>query len=133
MTNGAASHGSIIAFKVEMDKADEPCLKLAWISPDVNLPDAPAVANGVVFVVATGENPRQDKFLGKTDFKSEQEWKQNLLTTEERGAGTHPAVLMALDAKTGKLLYQSGNAMKSWNHFGGLAVDEQLQDLHGGP
>jgi outer membrane protein assembly factor BamB len=57
-------------------------------------------------------------------FKSEQEWKQNLLTTEERGAGTHPAVLMALDAKTGKLLYQSGDAMKSWNHFGGLAIDD---------
>jgi hypothetical protein len=31
---------------------------------------------------------------------------------------------MALDAKTGKLLYRSGKAMKSWNHFGGLAVDQ---------
>jgi outer membrane protein assembly factor BamB len=123
-SNGEATHGSIIAFRVEIDKSGAPCLKLAWISPDVNLPDAPVAANGVVFVVATGENPRQDKILGKMHFKSEQEWKQNLLTTEERGAGTHPAVLMALDAKTGKLLYQSGDAMKSWNHFGGLAIDD---------
>jgi outer membrane protein assembly factor BamB len=123
-SNGEAQHGSVIAFKVVLDKMGTPCLQPAWVSPDVNLPDAPAVANGIVFIVATGENPRQDKMLGKTDFKSEQEWKQNLLTTEERGAGTHPAVLMALDAKTGKLLYQSGNSMKSWNHFGGLAIDD---------
>src|SRR5882762_3733057 len=39
-------------------------------------------------------------------------WKKNLLTTEERGIGTRPAVLYALDAKTGKLLYQSGDAKK---------------------
>jgi outer membrane protein assembly factor BamB len=123
-TNGAAPHGSVLAFKVEMEKGNTPGLKLAWVSPDVNLPDAPAVANGIVFVVATGENPRQDKMLGKTNFKSEREWKDNLLTTEERGAGTHPAALMALDAKTGKLLYQSGSSMKTWNHFGGLAIDD---------
>ena len=122
-TNGVTPHGSMIAFRVETDKGNAPCLKLAWVSPDINLPDAPAVANGVVFVVATGENPRQDKLLGKTNFKSEEEWKENLLTTEERGTGTHPAVLIALDAKTGKLLYQSGDAMKTWNHFGGLAID----------
>ncbi|MGI9073997.1 MAG: PQQ-binding-like beta-propeller repeat protein [Bryobacteraceae bacterium] len=125
ITNGARPHGSIVAFQIEMDKlSKKPCLKLAWVSSDVNLPDAPAVANGVVFVVATGENPRQDKFLGKTDFKSEEEWKQNLLTTEERGAGTRPASLLALDAKTGKLLYQNTDAMKTWNHFGGIAIDD---------
>ena len=123
-TNGEASHGSVIAFRVELDTSNLPCLKPAWISPDVNLPDAPAVANGILFILATGENPRQDKILGKMHYKSEPEWKQNLLTTEERSAGTHPAVLMALDAKTGKLLYQSGSAMKSWNHFGGLAIDD---------
>ena len=94
-----------------------------WVSPDVDLPDAPAVANGVVFVVATGENPRQDKMLGKTNFKSDEEWKNNLLTTEERGTGTHPANLLALDAKSGKLLYESGSAMKPWVHFGGIAID----------
>jgi outer membrane protein assembly factor BamB len=124
MTNGPTPHGSVVAFKVEIDKSGTPCLKLSWVSPDVNLPDTPVVANGVVFIVATGENPRQDKMLGKMHFKSVEEWKANLLTTEERSAGTHPAVLMALDAKTGKLLYQSGSAMKSWNHFGGLAIDD---------
>jgi outer membrane protein assembly factor BamB len=113
-----------MAFRVELDQSKRPCLKLAWISPDVNLPDAPAVADGIVFIVATGENPRQDKILGKTNYKSMEDWKSNLLTTEERAAGTRPSVLMALDAKTGKLLFESGSAMKSWNHFGGLAIDD---------
>ena len=121
--NGQAPHGSVFAFKVELSKTGIPCLRLAWVSPDVNLPDAPAVANGVVFILATGENPRQVK-QERTEFKSEKDWKENLLTTEERGAGTHGAELMALDARTGKLLYRSGTAMKSWNHFGGLAIDD---------
>ncbi len=88
----------------------------------MNLPDAAVVANGVLFALATGENPRQDHVLGVTHFKSMEDWKHNLLTTNERSAGTHPAVLVALDARTGKLLYQSGDAMKSWVHFTGLAV-----------
>jgi outer membrane protein assembly factor BamB len=123
LPNGEAAHGSIVAFRVELDKDGKPCLKLGWMSPDVAVPDAPATANGVVFVVATGENARQVK-EERTTFKSEQDWKQNLLTTEERGAGTHAAELMALDGKTGKLLYRSGTAMKSWNHFGGIAIDD---------
>lgn len=120
-TNGDAPHGSLIAFKVTAQSNGAPALEPEWVSPDMNLPDAPVVANGVVFALATGENPRQDHKTG-LHFHSMEEWKHNLLTTEERSAGTHPAVLMALDAKTGKLLYQSGDAMKTWVHFSGLAV-----------
>ena len=32
------------------------------------------------------------------------------------------AVLYALDAKTGKALYQSGDAIDTWTHFSGLAL-----------
>jgi len=76
----------------------------------------------VLFALATGENPRQQHNQGLLHYKNAEEWKKNLLTTQERGMGTQPAVLYALDAKTGKLLYQSGNAMKSWVHFSGLAI-----------
>jgi outer membrane protein assembly factor BamB len=31
-------------------------------------------------------------------------------------------VLYALDAKTGRVLYSSGNAINAWVHFSGLAV-----------
>jgi len=123
LAGGQVPHGSVFAFKVELDAAALPRLRLVWVSPDVSLPDAPAVANGVVFVVATGENPRQVK-QERTEFKDEADWKRNLLTTEERGAGTRGAELMALDAKTGRLLYRSGTAMKSWTHFGGLAIHD---------
>ncbi len=120
-TNGENPHGSLIALRVVMGDGG-PRLELAWVSGDMSLPDAPVVANGIVFALSTGENPRQDHMLGVTHFKSMEEWKHNLLTTEERSAGTHPAVLVALDAKTGKMLYQSGDAMKTWVHFTGLAV-----------
>ncbi len=122
LRNGPTPHGSILAFKAVSEPTGEMRLQPAWISPDFNLPDPPVVANGVLFAVATGENPRQDKMLGVLHFKSTEEWKKNLLTTEERGAGTQPAVLYALDAKTGKMLYGSGSAMKTWVHFSGLAV-----------
>lgn len=114
-----------MAFRVLLEKATSaPNLEPAWVSPDFNLPDPPVIANGVLFALSTGENPRQDKVLGVLHFKSTEEWKKNLLTTAERSAGTHPGVLYALDAKTGKLLYQSGDAMKSWVHFSGLAIDD---------
>ena len=122
INNGPAPHGSILAFRIVRAPTGQMQLQPAWISPDFNLPDPPVIANGVLFALATGENPRQDKMLGVTHFKSTEEWKKNLLTTEERAAGTHPAVLYALDANTGKVLYNSGSAMKSWVHFSGLAV-----------
>lgn len=123
-SNGPAPNGAIAAFRTDRDAATgQVRLKLMWISGDVNLPDAPVVANGVVFVLGTGENPKQVHEM-RTEFKSEQDWKQNLLTTEERGSGTHPQTLFALDAKTGKVLYRNSSSMKSWNHFGGLALDD---------
>ena len=123
LTNGAVPHGCIMAFKVALNKATgKPVLEPAWISPDMNLPDPPAIANGVLFALATGENPQQVHVAGMIHFKSVAQWKANLLTTAQRGEGTHGAVLYALDAKTGKLLYQSGSAMKSWVHFSGLAI-----------
>lgn len=120
-SHGETPHGSIVAFQVVAGANGKPALKPAWVSLDMNLPDAPVIANGVVFVLATGENARQVHRV-TTHFKSTEDWKNNLLTTAQRSAGTEPAHLVALDAKTGKLLYQSGDAMKSWVHFSGLAV-----------
>lgn len=122
-TNGQAPHGCIMAFRVVLDSnTHKPILEPAWISPDFNLPDPPVIANGVLFALSTGENPQQQHVQGLLHYKSVEDWKKNLLTTEERGSGTRPAVLYALEAKTGKLLYQSGDSMKSWVHFSGLAV-----------
>ncbi len=105
ITNGDNSRGSVMAFKVVADaKTQNPVLEPAWISGDFNLPDPVVIANGVVFALSTGENAVQ---RGGED---------------KRLLNTRPAVLRALDAKTGKELYNSGDAMTSWVHFSGLAV-----------
>jgi outer membrane protein assembly factor BamB len=104
-SNGDNPHGSIMAFKVAADaKTQYPALEPVWISRDFNLPDPVVIANGVVFAVSTGENAQQG---GGED---------------KRLLNTRPAVLYALDAKTGKELYNSGNAIAGWVHFSGLAL-----------
>ena len=105
IANGDNPHGSVMAFKVVADpKTGNPTLQPAWISGDFNLPDPVVIANGLVFALSTGENAVQHGGEAK------------------RLLNTRPAVLRALDAATGKELYNSGDAMSSWVHFSGLAV-----------
>ena len=99
--NGPNPNGSIMAFKVATDPVSKkPLLKPAWISRDFDPPDPVVIASGVVFALSTGENPNQLK---------------------DRLQDTQPAVLYALDAKTGRELYNSGRAINGWVHFSGLA------------
>ncbi|MBV9761810.1 MAG: PQQ-binding-like beta-propeller repeat protein [Acidobacteriaceae bacterium] len=112
VTNGATPNGSLMAFKVE-DKDGQPALTPAWVSRDMEMPEPPVVANGVVFVVSSGEFTRQIKENGQ------------LYTTKERIENSKGnATLYALDAATGKELYSSGKTMQSFTHFGGLAVND---------
>jgi outer membrane protein assembly factor BamB len=112
-----ATHGSILAFKVARDDASkEPTLRAAWVSRDFDVPDPPVLANGVLFALSTGENPLQTTGT-KVIYSG-----QKLLSDQEREANTHNAELYALDAKTGKLLYRSSEAMATWVHFSGLAI-----------
>jgi outer membrane protein assembly factor BamB len=112
IVNGAIADGSVMAFKVAADgRTDKPVLEPAWISGNFKVPDPVAIANGVVFVLETGENP-------------EQRGEQNTKTAGQRLTKAKHAVLHALDARTGKDLYNSGQAIDSWVHFSGLAIAE---------
>lgn len=111
-TNGPANDGSIMAFKVE-DKNGSPVLTPAWISRNLNVPEPPAIANGVVFVLSSGEFTRQIDENG-TPYTTEQRMAKN----------TGHAILYALDAKTGKELFSSADAMPSFTHLGGIAVSD---------
>jgi outer membrane protein assembly factor BamB len=114
-TNGPVVHGSIAAFKVKV--ADrKPVLEPVWLSGDLNLPEPAVIANGVLFVLSNGENARQTHEGGIIT----QKW--TLLSDAEKLQNTRNAVLYALDAKTGNVLYQSADAMHGWVHFSGLAV-----------
>jgi outer membrane protein assembly factor BamB len=106
-SNGPAPHGSLMAFQIKPDpKTQEPVLQPLWISGDFDGPEVPVIANGVVFALSTGSDEVQRG------------------GTEKRIKGGHPAVLKALDLKTGKELYNSGSTMASWAHFSGLAVSD---------
>ena len=52
-SNGPATHGSIVAFKVGED-AGKPTLTPAWTSQDLVNPAAPRIANGVVIALSQG-------------------------------------------------------------------------------
>jgi outer membrane protein assembly factor BamB len=52
--HGEVVNGSIMAFQVKKEN-DKPVLVPKWISPDLDLPSMPVVANGVVYAYATGE------------------------------------------------------------------------------
>jgi len=117
LTHGPHPHGSLMAFKVVTNPATKkPALDPVWISGDFDVPEPVAIANGVIFALATGENTQQT--TGAAVIYSG----QKLLTDQQRSENTHNAVLYSLDARTGKVLYQSGDAIKSWVHFSGLAV-----------
>jgi WD40 repeat protein len=109
VTNGDASHGSIVAFKV-IEQGGKPALAPAWNSPDIPTPAPVVTANGLVFALSTGESPRQAKENGSPYSVAERE-----------KMATH-AILYALDGETGKQLYSSGDAIASFSHGSGLAI-----------
>jgi outer membrane protein assembly factor BamB len=86
MANGAISGGTLVAFTV-VDQNDAPTLQAQWTSRDLAAPVTPAIVNGVVFALASGE-------------------------ARGRSRST-PAVLYALDAATGKELWTSGTTITS--------------------
>lgn len=117
VTNGPDPHGSIAAFKVAIDpETQQPTLDPAWVSADMDVPEPVAIADGVVFALSTGENTQQT--VGSAVIYHG----QKTLTDAERSETPHHAVLYALDAKTGRVLYQSGDAIATWTHFSGIAI-----------
>ncbi len=121
--NGAAPDGSLMAFRVTADAAGQPRLTPAWISSDIAVPEPAAIAGGVVFVLANGENTQQvyngdiHKLVGDRGTLPQQQ-----------------AKLFALDAHDGRALWDSGTTIQDWTHFSGLAIgaDEVVMVTHSG-
>lgn len=108
--NGPVKEGAVVAFKVE-EKGGKLQLTPAWISRDMNRAEPPVIANGVIFAYGSGEDTEQAYPDVGLDF-----------TAERRIPASKYAILYALDAQTGKELWNSGDQMKSFQHWGGLSV-----------
>ncbi len=109
--NGVVKKGAVVAFKVT-EKAGKPTLVPAWISRDMDRAEPPVIANGVVFAYGSGEDTDQAAYDIGLEYNS----------AEQRIKHSTRAVLYALDAQTGKELWNSGDAIASWNHWSGLSI-----------
>ena len=122
ITNGPNPNGSVMAFTVaDHPDTGDPYLKPEWVSGDSAVPEPVAIANDVVFVLSNGENARQSINAGIMpfgEFNSEE-----LLKDTQRIEHDDNARLRALDAQTGRVLFDSGpDAIDTWSHFTGIAV-----------
>ena len=122
ITNGPNPNGSVMAFTIaDHPGRGTPYLKAEWVSGDSAVPEPVAIANDIVFVLSNGENARQTVNAGAFpfgEFNSEE-----LLKDSQRIEHDDSARLQALDAQTGKLLFDSGpDAIDTWSHFTGIAV-----------
>jgi outer membrane protein assembly factor BamB len=105
---------SIMAFKVVEDSGKF-SLQPVWIASVAITPDTPTVANGVVFVVSTGENVVQNLRPDIRPLTKKSVW---------RNTPVGHQILYAFDAETGKLLYSSKNVLKDWDHFSQPVVSD---------
>jgi len=96
--SGGATHGSIVAFKVE-EKDGKTVLTPAWVSRDMHSPEPPVITTGVVFALSAGE-------YGKDGHPK---------------SSTH-ATLYALDAMSGKELYSTGEQVTTPGNLTGVTV-----------
>jgi outer membrane protein assembly factor BamB len=123
LTYGDDPHGSIQAFTVEADATGAPMLTGQWRSRNLKMPDPVAIANGVVFAYATGEDATQavgvdrieDVKFGRGGNVLDERQRMRLVE------GAH-GTLFALDAVTGRELWSSGDAIADWTHFSMPAV-----------
>jgi len=105
--NASAANGAVVALQLA-DQVTAPTLHVAWASRDLLSPVTPALVGGVVFALSSGE----DRGGG---------------SASERAQRSKPAVLYALDAATGKELWNSGTTIASFVHgVGPSAGDSQV-------
>jgi len=107
--HGETPDGSVMAFKVE-EQAGKPVLTPAWNSLNMSVPTPVIIANGVVFALSDGDSPVQFSQSG------------GLLGVEDRKAKAGHAILYALDATTGDVLFTSADTIRGFSHFSAFGV-----------
>jgi outer membrane protein assembly factor BamB len=104
LNHGDAPDGSVMAFKVE-EQSGKPVLTPAWESVNMGVPTPVIIANNIVFALSDGDSPVQFGPNG------------GLLNVEQRKAKAGHAILYALDATTGDVIFSSGDTIHGFSHF----------------
>jgi outer membrane protein assembly factor BamB len=99
----APSGNAIQAFKV-VEKNGNPALEKSWTSRELVSPLTPVIVNDVVFALSSGEH------------------RDSKLSAAQRAQRSTPAVLYALDAISGKEIWNSGKTITTFVHSGALAA-----------
>jgi hypothetical protein len=106
---GDTPDGSVMAFRVDQ-KDGKPSLTPAWNSVNLKSPTPAIIGNGMVFVLADGNDPAQISPSGL-----------QYSVADRINRSTH-ATLYVLDGATGKVLFTSGDTIRSFSHFSGIAL-----------
>jgi hypothetical protein len=114
-SQGPIPDGSIMAFQVRAD-GDKLSLDPQWTSPNLTVPDAPVVANGVVYAIQTGEQTLQRPILPPGQPRPVMDLSSPVLS-KFRSTPISNLTLYAFDAETGKTLYSSKQIITNWVHF----------------
>lgn len=110
---GPIPNGSIMALQVIAD-GGKVSLDPVWTSPNMTVPDAPVVANGVVYAIQTGEQTLQHQL----PVPGQPPAGININAAAKfRATPVSNLTLYAFDAETGKTLYSSKKIISDWVHF----------------
>lgn len=112
LSYGPVKRGAVAAHKME-EKDGKVVLSPAWMSRDMDQAEPPVIANGVVYAYGSGES----------NVQATPEIGLSANTSATRIKNSKHATIYALDGDTGKELWNSGDAIKSFVHFGGLSVN----------
>lgn len=105
VTGSPVKSGAIVSLKL-VEANGSISLQPGWISRDLVSPQTPAIVNGVVFAISSGE-------FAPGDTK---------VSDAQRKLKSQKAILYALDGMTGKELWNSGTAIGGFVTSGGLSA-----------
>jgi outer membrane protein assembly factor BamB len=115
-------NGGVAAYTLE-ERDGKWQLVPQWLSRDMDMAEHAIVANGIVFTYASGEDASQ--IVPDRAF-DDPEGPQIGGAVSNGGVRRIPssrrAALYALDALTGRELWNSGNEITTWNHYSGLTI-----------
>lgn len=87
MSNGSVTAGAVAAFTV-VDAGDVPTLQPQWVSQDIAAPVTPAIMNGVVFALASGQRAAPAVLYALDGATGKQLWTSGTtITSSVRGVG----------------------------------------------